>query len=73
MKAKMLNSIFVSALTFLSISVFAQESLFPIEEKGKFGYINKSGKVVINPQFNFAESFSEGMAAVSVEIGRAHV
>jgi WG containing repeat len=34
---------------------------------GKFGYIDKTGKVVIAPQFFIAQDFSEGLAAVRVE------
>lgn len=34
---------------------------------GKFGYINKTGKIIINPQFDKAYDFSEeGLAAVMV-------
>jgi hypothetical protein len=31
---------------------------------GKSGFVDKSGKVVINPQFGYAYSFSEGLALV---------
>jgi hypothetical protein len=34
---------------------------------GKFGYIDKTGKVVIAPQFFVAQDFAEGRAAVRVE------
>lgn len=34
---------------------------------GKFGYIDKTGKVVITPQFFVAQDFAEGLAAVRVE------
>jgi hypothetical protein len=34
---------------------------------GKFGYIDKTGKMVIAPQFFAAQDFSEGLAAVRVE------
>jgi hypothetical protein len=33
--------------------------------EGKFGYIDKSGKYVIEPAFEQAGSFSEGLAPVS--------
>jgi hypothetical protein len=32
----------------------------------KYGYIDREGKFVINPQFELAENFSEGLAAVKV-------
>ena len=31
---------------------------------GRWGYIDKTGKVVINPQFEKAQPFSEGLAAI---------
>jgi hypothetical protein len=34
---------------------------------GKWGYIDKTGKVVIEPQFNYASSFSEGLANITIE------
>ncbi|MGB7760486.1 MAG: WG repeat-containing protein [Bryobacteraceae bacterium] len=40
-------------------------SCFP--QGGKFGYIDKTGKVVITPQFFIAQDFAEGLAAVRVE------
>ncbi len=39
---------------------------FPIEVGGKFGYIDSAGQVVIKPQFDRAERFSEGRAAVVI-------
>lgn len=52
----------------LSSSAFAEgDPLFKIEEKGKWGFINKDGKVVIAPQYDDCYySFSEGLAAVEV-------
>ena len=40
--------------------------LYSINVNGKWGFVDKSGKSVINPQFDRAEEFSEGLAAVSV-------
>jgi WG containing repeat len=31
---------------------------------GRYGYIDKSGKMVIPPQYVMADNFSEGLAAV---------
>jgi len=43
------------------------EALFPIEENGRWGYIDRTGKVVIEPRFNSATEFSEGFAGVEVK------
>jgi len=41
-------------------------SLYPVMVNGKWGYIDKTGKIVIDPQFDGAYNFSEGLAAVKV-------
>lgn len=38
--------------------------LFPIVENEKWGYIDRTGKVVIKPQFDYARDFSDGLALV---------
>jgi WG containing repeat len=40
------------------------EGLYIIAGAGKFGFIDKSGKVVIPPQFQYAFPFSEGLAQI---------
>src|SRR5215472_5688181 len=40
------------------------DPLFPIVEHGKWGYIDKTGKVVIKPEFYYAGPFKEGMARI---------
>ncbi len=43
--------------------------LFVIREggtNGKFGFIDKTGKVVVEPQYDYVEPFSEGMARVEI-------
>ena len=40
--------------------------LFPIVENGKWGYMDARGRVAILPQFGWADSFSEGLAAVRI-------
>jgi hypothetical protein len=61
---------FICLMVSASISCAQQKDtkessgLFPIIQNGKVGYINKKGEIVINPQFDLAFPFSEGMAAV---------
>lgn len=38
--------------------------LIVIDEEGKYGYVNKSGKTVIDPKFEAASNFYEGFAIV---------
>src|SRR5260370_19193623 len=38
--------------------------LLPVKVSGKWGYVNGSGQLVINPQFDYAEEFHEGRALV---------
>jgi hypothetical protein len=38
--------------------------LLPVKVSGKWGYVNSSGQLVINPQFDNAEEFHEGRAKV---------
>jgi hypothetical protein len=42
-------------------------TLFPIQQDRKWGFINSKGNVVIQPQFERAFFFSEGLAAVCIE------
>lgn len=41
------------------------EGLAPVRIKEKWGFIDKEGKIVINPQFEDVGSFSEGLAPIS--------
>ena len=47
--------------------------LLPVVQNGKWGYINRSGEVVIAPQFNLAYGFSEGLAAVLTRDGWGYI
>lgn len=52
----------------LSNLCFAQtETLFRIEQNGKVGYIDNTGKIIIKPQFDNGWEFSEGLAPVLID------
>lgn len=40
--------------------------LFPVKQNGKVGYIDSSGKIVINPQFDDGKEFYEDLAQVVI-------
>jgi hypothetical protein len=42
-------------------------ALFPMEFRGKWGFMDKTARVVIEPKYDLAGWFSEGLAAVMVE------
>ena len=45
----------------------AQETeLYPVRVNGKEGYIDATGRIVIKPQFQSVEYFSEGLAHVRI-------
>jgi hypothetical protein len=46
------------------------EGLAPVKKGGKWGYVDTTGKFVIQPRFNYAKSFSEGLAAVNIGEGK---
>ena len=60
----------LGAILALAGNGFAQAEepvgLFPIEVHGKWGYIDNTGKVVIEPKFDSADIFSEGLAFVNI-------
>ena len=48
----------------------ADDSLIPVKINGKWGYINFKGEYVINPQFDYADPFSEGLAKIQISDGK---
>ena len=62
------------ALTFCCLangqSTSRTTQLRPIQQNGKWGYIDSTGKIVVTPQFAWAQEFSEGLAAFENEDGK---
>ncbi|MBP5241278.1 MAG: WG repeat-containing protein, partial [Bacteroidales bacterium] len=58
----------ITAITVPLANMFAQSTaMFPIDVGGDWGFMDKTGNVVIEPQFTEAGDFSEGLAKVSVD------
>lgn len=53
---------------FLSLTVVlaADRPPMPFSKDGKFGYRDRKREVVVEPKFDFASEFSEGLAAVGI-------
>ena len=45
----------------------APKVLYPVVVDGRSGFVSNSGELVINPQFDKADVFSEGQAAVRLD------
>lgn len=73
---KMKVAIFFVPLTLFGIlciapAIISQESLFAVRDQGLVGYIDRSGRMVIAPQFMHGWRFSEGLACVVDGKGKA--
>jgi WD40 repeat protein len=57
----------VVCANYLAITAQERAVLFPIERNDRWGYIDRSGKIIVEPRFEYAEEFSEGLGAVKVD------
>ena len=58
------SSLFVSLALGVASVCSAASTLFPVVVGGRWGFTDKSGATVINPQFDHAQVFAEGLAPV---------
>jgi hypothetical protein len=76
MTLTILRPLAISITVLFSLSLVCGQSgkstshLRPIQQDGKWGYIDSTGKIVVKPQFAWAEEFSEGLAAFENEDGK---
>lgn len=47
--------------------------LYPVEKDGRWGYINEKGKTIIEPRFDAARPFSEGLAIVYLDGAHGYI
>lgn len=49
------------------------QQLFPVKVKGKYGYIDRFGSMIISPQYDSAEPFFDDLAIISYVKGNTHL
>lgn len=57
----------IGATTYEDVRIFNDTTYAAVKIGGKWGFIDKNGEVKIEPQYDDARSFSNGMAAVMVD------
>lgn len=60
------KKVFLSCDHYMSIESYA-EGLARFERKGKYGYLNLDGDIVIMPEFEDCSSYSDGLACASMD------
>src|ERR1035437_2624563 len=67
MKKNRLFILPIFAALVLSLANACAATLFPVVVGDRWGFADKSGKLVINPQFERAEPFASGLAEVRLD------
>ena len=73
MKAKFILLWITVCVSLSSCSNQDSNLLLPMIVDGQYGYINESGKVVIEPQFKYAGVFADGLACVRTYEGYGYI
>ncbi len=61
-----LTALYILAGSFLAHTTVAQNNLYPVRHGNGFGFIDASGKLLIEARFDSALDFSEGLAPVKI-------
>jgi hypothetical protein len=72
MKKKIIKLFILCCIVIFNISCSKENNinLIPVKSNDKWGYINKKGEYVINPQFKEADFFRDGLAKVTGPDGK---
>lgn len=62
--------ILITVIMVLSSYMISAQTLYPFEEKGKWGYKSADNSVVVSPMYNSASKFVDGHGVVSMGSGR---
>lgn len=72
MKKILIKLLFLCCIILVNISCSNKSNikLIPVQSEDKWGYINKKGEYIINPQFKDADFFRDGLAKVTGPDGK---
>lgn len=56
----------IGTQVFQDAQIFFDETYAAVKIKGKWGFVDKNGEIVIKPKYDDARSFSNGLAAVKI-------
>jgi hypothetical protein len=61
-----MKNLYSAILLFVSLNTFAQQVLFPIEYKNKWGYMNTEGSMTLPAIYDYADDFAGEYAVVAL-------
>jgi hypothetical protein len=65
MLSRLFSILLIYSIPFIVSAQYQSDNWFPVTVNGKAGYIDRSGKIVLEPKYDGASYFSEGLARVS--------
>ena len=69
-----LKRIFLFVVLLYTVQLFGQnEGLYTVSDNRQYGFIDKTGKMVIQPQYDYAAGFSEGLAHIKMQGKRGFI
>lgn len=68
MNLKPIYSVLLLLFVLPDADCLTAQKLFPVEIKGKWGYMDAKGNMKINPRYDYAAEFNEGYAVVALNL-----